>query len=136
MDAHFRWFEGEKAQFRFVPYDWAFLFVESDGGTGRRRWRRRVRTRLILEALARWVGSSGVGEGALKLPGDILREHTDKKTGPDLEERMVGIDQAGGTDQPRCQQYEGQVETGGVFILEGEKEKRTSWRRPSRSHAC
>jgi hypothetical protein len=26
MDAHFRWFEGEKAQFRFVPYDWAFLF--------------------------------------------------------------------------------------------------------------
>ena len=27
MDAHFRWFEGEKAQFRFVPYDWAFLFV-------------------------------------------------------------------------------------------------------------
>ena len=27
MDADFRWFEGEKAQFRFVPYDWAFLFV-------------------------------------------------------------------------------------------------------------
>jgi hypothetical protein len=26
MDAHFRWFEDEKAQFRFVPYDWAFLF--------------------------------------------------------------------------------------------------------------
>ena len=26
MDANFRWFEGEKAQFRFVPYDWAFLF--------------------------------------------------------------------------------------------------------------
>ena len=22
---NFRWFEGEKAQFRFVPYDWAFL---------------------------------------------------------------------------------------------------------------
>jgi hypothetical protein len=27
MDANFRWFEGEKAQFRFVPYDWAFLFL-------------------------------------------------------------------------------------------------------------
>lgn len=26
MDVNFRWFEGEKAQFRFVPYDWAFLF--------------------------------------------------------------------------------------------------------------
>lgn len=26
MDANFRWFEGEKAQYRFVPYDWAFLF--------------------------------------------------------------------------------------------------------------
>lgn len=29
MDAHFRWFEGEKAQFRFVPYDWAFLINEA-----------------------------------------------------------------------------------------------------------
>ena len=29
MDANFRWFEGEKAQFRFVPYDWAFLFVRT-----------------------------------------------------------------------------------------------------------
>src|SRR4051812_14908213 len=27
MDANFRWFEGEKAQYRFVPYGWAFLFV-------------------------------------------------------------------------------------------------------------
>jgi len=27
MDANFRWFEGEKAQYRFVPYDWAFLFL-------------------------------------------------------------------------------------------------------------
>ena len=25
MDANFRWFEGEKAQYRFVPYGWAFL---------------------------------------------------------------------------------------------------------------
>jgi hypothetical protein len=31
MDEHFRWFEGEKAQFRFVPYDWAFLFVVTGG---------------------------------------------------------------------------------------------------------
>jgi len=34
MDANFRWFEGEKAQYRFVPYDWAFLFYglfRSDG---------------------------------------------------------------------------------------------------------
>jgi hypothetical protein len=23
---HFRWFEGQKAQCRIVPYDWAFLF--------------------------------------------------------------------------------------------------------------
>ena len=23
----FRWFEGEKSQYRFVPYDWAFLFL-------------------------------------------------------------------------------------------------------------
>lgn len=30
MDANFRWFEGEKAQFRFVPYDWAFLFVSGE----------------------------------------------------------------------------------------------------------
>jgi hypothetical protein len=30
VDVNFRWFEGEKAQYRFVPYDWAFLF----GGNG------------------------------------------------------------------------------------------------------
>jgi hypothetical protein len=27
MDANFRWFEGEKAQYRFVPYGWAFLLI-------------------------------------------------------------------------------------------------------------
>jgi hypothetical protein len=26
VDINFRWFEGKKAQLRFVPYDWAFLF--------------------------------------------------------------------------------------------------------------
>lgn len=33
MDDYFRWFEGEKAQFRFVPYDWAFLFSLADHRT-------------------------------------------------------------------------------------------------------
>jgi hypothetical protein len=37
MDANFRWFEGEKAQYRFVPYDWAFLFRTRTVRSGRSR---------------------------------------------------------------------------------------------------
>jgi hypothetical protein len=64
MDADFRWFEGEKAQYRFVPYGWAFLFVF---GAGRANFCR------------------SPGGLNLKLPGHKLRQHADEEAAPDLE---------------------------------------------------
>ena len=63
----------------------------ADNGSAGRRWKS--------DGRPRQRGANGP-TGTLKLPGDILREHPDKKSGPDLEERMIRIDQAGGTDQP------------------------------------
>ena len=89
MDADFRWFEGEKAQFRFVPYDWAFLFMKD----------------------------------CLELPRHILREHTDKKTGPDVEGSMAGKEETGGTDETGQHKGDRYIQTRSKLIMEAEKAK-------------
>ncbi len=98
LDANFRWFEGEKAQYRFVPYDWAFLFTDMPTG------------RLL----------TGAG---LELPGDVLAEHSNKQSGIDLESVVIARDQAGCGDKARSQYGQGEIESGGVAIGEGEEKE-------------
>jgi hypothetical protein len=85
MDEYFRWFEGEKAQFRFVPYDWAFLFLPSA------------------------KGSPKPAEGKLKLPPDIHGQHADEKAAINLKARMGLQEQPGRAGQTRSQQSDGHI---------------------------
>jgi hypothetical protein len=77
MDANFRWFEGEKAQFRFVPYDWAFLF-----SFGLPKSRQPM-----------------IGLFFLEKPRHILRKQADKEAGPDVKGGVSRKNKAGSADE-------------------------------------
>jgi len=59
----------------------------------------------------------------LKLPGDPLGQQADKEAEPDLENGMIGDDEARCTNQPCREESDGEVEAGSIVVGKGEQEK-------------
>ena len=61
--------------------------------------------------------------GELELPGDKLREHSDEEAAPYLKICVGRENEARGADEAGCEEDYGEVESGGIGVIEGKEDE-------------